>query len=68
MSHILGSNKAEGIVVKPIKNITWMTKRQFEERVIIKIKLPEFDELRQKSNKCNQNAGKVSFYLLLFFR
>ncbi|XP_057316468.1 RNA-editing ligase 1, mitochondrial-like [Hydractinia symbiolongicarpus] len=39
-----GTNKAEGVVVKPIKNLV-ATVRGEEQRVIVKIKLAEFIEL-----------------------
>ncbi|XP_002164527.3 RNA-editing ligase 2, mitochondrial [Hydra vulgaris] len=45
-----GSNKAEGVVVKPIKTLKCPTRRGGEvERVIIKIKLPEFEEERKQT-------------------
>jgi len=56
-----GSNKAEGVVVKPLKNVISLTKKNHMERVIIKIKLPEFDEIRKSSYTTkpkNPNAGK----------
>eukprot|EP00795_Rhopilema_esculentum_P014123 gene14123-5117_t len=47
-----GSNRAEGIVIKPMKNIVVETAFGEKERVILKIKGPEFDETRnQKGTK-----------------
>ena len=39
-----GTNKAEGIVVKPMRNIVARNKNEEKERVIVKIVLPAFVE------------------------
>ena len=57
----LGTNKAEGVVIRPIKNVVVKTAFGETERVIMKHKIPEFDETRnQKGNKKKKGTGIYS--------
>eukprot|EP00112_Aurelia_sp_Birch-Aquarium-sp1_P014386 Seg3103.1 transcript_id=Seg3103.1/GoldUCD/mRNA.D3Y31 product="RNA-editing ligase 2 mitochondrial" protein_id=Seg3103.1/GoldUCD/D3Y31 len=58
-----GSNKAEGVVVRPMKNILTTSAFGELERVIIKIKAPEFNETwnqteRKKKGAVIDNSGR----------
>lgn len=43
-SKFTGTNKAEGVVVKPMRNIVARNESNEKERVIVKVLLPEFEE------------------------
>ena len=43
-SKFTGTNKAEGVVVKPMRNIVARNENDEKERVIVKVLLPEFVE------------------------
>ena len=63
LSLFLGSNRAEGIVIKPMKNIVVETAFGEKERVILKIKGPEFDETRNQKGTKKKGAGKIQIII-----
>ena len=52
-----GTNKAEGIVVKPMRNIIARNKNEEKERVIVKIVLPEFVERHPSARHTVRKKG-----------
>ena len=54
----LGSKKAEGIVVKPLRNIMAINKYGEPERVIIKLKIETFSEIQHGPKK--KEKGKAA--------
>ena len=50
-SKFAGTNKAEGIVVKPMRNIVARNTNEEKERVIVKILLPEFVERHSSARR-----------------
>ena len=54
-----GTNKAEGVVIKPLKNLAVITAFGEEQRVILKRKRPEFDETRNQKGSKKKAAGRI---------
>merc|ERR1719427_1730318 len=54
-----GCNTAEGIVVKPLKNIKAIDSSKKQSRVILKIKHPSFDESREPANNKMKRRGLI---------
>jgi len=61
-------NKAEGIVVKPLKNI-YLDSKKGKQRLIIKIKIPEFSEIKfNEAEKWSEtkNSGISQFDIIKY--
>ncbi len=52
-----GKNVAEGIVVRPLKNLMGTDAFGDDSRLMVKIKAPEFDETRKQSGDRKKGTG-----------